>query len=61
MNDLPEVVKVRKGFYRVGALTVQKWHMWCVFHDEKALPQARFTTRAQATWWAQHNQPKESA
>lgn len=58
--SLPEVVKVRAGFYRVGAYCIHKGHWWCVYHGDKYLPDTRFSRLQDAVWWAQHNQPKES-
>ena len=57
MKNTPDVVKVRAGFYRVGAVTIQKGEKWCVYHDGQLLPAARFGTLQEAIWWAHHNQP----
>src|SRR6185312_1166432 len=54
-------VKVRAGFYRVGALCVHKGHRWCVYHHDKLLPSGRFRSLEEAHWWASDNQPKQEA
>lgn len=61
MNDKPEPFKVQAGIYRVGAYTIQKGHRWCCYLDSELLPVNRSRTLQEAIWWAQHNQPKESA
>lgn len=53
-----KVIKVRAGFYRVGAYCIHKGHRWCCYHNEKLLHDGRKSTLQEAVWWAQNNQPK---
>lgn len=61
MSDLPAIEKVRAGIYRVGAYTIEKGHRWCCYLEGKDPAVARHRTLQEATWWAQHNQPKGGA
>ncbi len=51
-------VKVRAGFYRVGALNIHKGHRWSVYKDDRPLPDGHFRTLEEAHWWASDNQPR---
>lgn len=55
-----KLVKVRAGFYRVGAYCIHKGHRWCVYLRERHVPDTRFRTLQEASWWAQNHQPERS-
>lgn len=56
-----KLIKARAGFYRVGPYCIHKGHRWCVYLNERALPEARFRTLAQAFQWVKDIKRRSAA